>query len=199
MQIRSYDEFPFGFSWVIDEGMLRTSHALLEDGRVWLIDPVDAPEAIERAQGLGPITGVLQLLDRHNRDCAALAERFSVPHLRVPDEVPGSALEAIPVVRIPGWKETALWWPEHKLLVVTEAIGTAPMFTGGAGRTAGMHFVLRPLPPGRLRGLEPEHLLVGHGVGVHGAAAAPALEEAHHNARRDIPRLLARLPGALRR
>lgn len=198
MEIRAYDEYPFGFSWVIDEKVRRTSHALLEDGRVWLVDPVDVPAAIARAEALGPVAGVLQLLDRHNRDCAELAGRLGVPHLRVPDEVPGSALETIPVVRIPGWKETALWWPEHKALVVAEAVGTASFYRGSPERTAGMHMVLRPLPPGKLRGMQPDHLLVGHGKGVHGPAAATGLEEAYRNARRDIPRVLAMLPGALR-
>jgi hypothetical protein len=198
MQIHAYDDYDAGFSWVMRETMRRTSHALCEDGRVWLVDPVDAPEAIARAEALGPIAGVLQLLDRHNRDCAGLAARYAVPHLRVPDAVPGSALQAIPVVRIPRWKETALWWPERRLLVVAEAVGTAPLFTGGNDRTVGMHMMLRTLPPRRLRGLEPEHLLVGHGPGVHGEQAARGLEEAHRNARRDIPRILAKLPGALR-
>jgi hypothetical protein len=196
MEIRAYDEYPFGFSWVIDETMRRTSHALMEDGRVWLVDPVDAPEAIARAEQLGEIGGVIQLLDRHNRDAAELAERYGVPHLNVPDAVPGSALEAIPVLRLPRWRETALWWPEHKALVVAEAVGTAPFFRGGKDRTVGMHMLLRPLPPKRLRGYQPEHLLVGHGKGVHGAAAAPGLEEAHRNARRDLPKVLKSLVAA---
>src|SRR3954466_8481350 len=114
MEIRAYDEYPFGFSWVIEETMRRTSHALVEDGRVWLVDPVDAPEAIARAEGMGEIAGVLQLLDRHKRDGAALAARYGVPHLEMPVSMPGSALEAVSVLRLPRWKETALWWPEHK-------------------------------------------------------------------------------------
>src|SRR6188472_990482 len=104
------DDFGCGFSWVMREAMTRTSHALATDEGVWLIDPVDEPEAMERAAALGTPAGVLQLLDRHNRDCAAIAERLGVPHLRVPDAVPGSPFEAIPVVRVPRWRETALWW-----------------------------------------------------------------------------------------
>ena len=57
---------------------------------------------------------MLQLLDRHNRDCAEVAQRLGVPHLKVPDAVPGSPFEAIPALRVPGWKETALWWPSGK-------------------------------------------------------------------------------------
>jgi hypothetical protein len=88
--IKSYDEFPFGFSWVLDEPLERTSHALVADGRVWLVDPVDVPEAMERATALGEPAAVLQLLDRHNRDCAAVAERLGVLHVKVPDVIPGS-------------------------------------------------------------------------------------------------------------
>jgi hypothetical protein len=197
-EVRGYDEYPFGFSWVIDETTRRASHALVEDGRVWLVDPVDAPEAIERAAGLGAFAGVLQLLDRHNRDCAALAGRLGVPHLRVPETIPGSALETVKVLRMPGWKETALWWPEHEALIVAEAIGTAPFFRARKERAAGMHIVLRPFPPGSLRGYEPRHLLVGHGSGVHGPDAARGVREAYRYARRDLPKVLAMLPGAVR-
>lgn len=192
------EEHPLGLSWVLDETMARASHALVEDGRVWLVDPVDVPDAVERAVALGTPAGVLQLLDRHGRDCAALAGRLGVPHLRVPDAVPGSPFEAIPAVRMPGWRETALWWPERAALIVAEVLGSNAYYTGGSG-SVGMHFMLRPLAPGRLRGYEPEHLLFGHGRGVHGPAAAAELERAHARARRDLPRVLAKLPSALGR
>src|SRR5215218_9124661 len=94
--VRVYDEYAFGFSWVLEESMQRTSHALLHDGKIWLVDPVAFDEALDRATGLGDIAGVLQLLDRHNRDCAALAGRFGVPLRKVPDDVPGTPFKAIP-------------------------------------------------------------------------------------------------------
>jgi hypothetical protein len=191
------DEHPLGLSWVLEEVMARASHALVDDGRVWLVDPVDVPAAVERAVALGTPAGVVQLLDRHNRDCATLAARLGVPHLRVPDAVPGSPFEAIPAVRAPGWRETALWWPERSALIVAEVLGSAAYMTGGSG-TVGMHLMLRPLAPGRLRRYEPEHLLMGHGPGVHGPAAATELERAHARARRDLPRVLAKLPLAYR-
>ena len=192
--IRVYDEYAFGFSWVLEESMQRTSHALLHDGKIWLVDPVAFDEALDRATGLGEIAGVLQLLDRHNRDCAALAGRFGVPLRKVPDDVPGTPFKAIPIVRFPGWKETALWWPEHEALVVAEVIGSNPLFTGGRA-AAGMHPMLRALPPRGLRSYSPRHLLMGHGVGIHGAAATPALRQAYARSRRDIPRVLAKLPS----
>jgi len=191
--VTTFDEFPFGFSWYPDEALTRTGQALDTGSGVWLIDPVDDPEAIARATALGPPAGVIQLLDRHNRDCAALAERFGVEHLKVPDAVPGTPLRTIPVVRFPGWKETALWWPERETLIVAEVVGSNEYYTGGRA-PVGMHPMLRALPPKGLRSYSPRHLLMGHGAGVHGAAATPALRQAHQRARRDIPRVLAKLP-----
>ncbi len=197
MRLRPLDTFAFGFSWIVDEPLRRASHALVDDARVWLVDPVDVADAIERAQGLGAVAGVVQLLDRHNRDCAQLARRLDVPHARVPDALPDTPFEVLSVVHLPRWRESALWWPGRRALVVAEAVGTAPLFTAGRA-PAGIHPLLRLRPPGRLRGIPPEHLLVGHGEGVHGAAAAPALEQAYARSRRDLPRVLAALPSAMR-
>ena len=58
-----------------------------------------------------------------------------------------------------------------------------------------MHPLLRALPPGALRHYEPEHLLVGHGRGVHGPAAAGALEDAYDRSRRDLPKLALKVPA----
>jgi hypothetical protein len=193
----TYEDFGLGFSWLPDDALSRTSHALATDDGVWLIDPVDAGDAIERATALGAVAGVLQLLDRHNRDCAAIAERLGVPRLRVPATIPGSPFEVITVLKIPRWHEVALWWPEPRLLAVAEAVGTNDVFALGPG-PAGIHPVLRGWPPGALRGYEPEHLLVGHGRGVHGPAAASALEDAYARSRRDLPRLAARVPTLVR-
>jgi len=193
----SFETHPFGLSWTVREAMTRTSHALVDDGRVWLVDPVDEPEALGRVAALGTPAGVLQLLDRHRRDCAAIAARLSVPHLENPSEIPGAPFEALPVLRLPKWKETALWWPERRVLVVAETVGTNPLWAAGSG-PAGVHPMLRLLPPGRLRGIQPEHLLVGHGEGVHGGAAAAGLEGAYRRSRRDLPSLAARLPAMIR-
>jgi hypothetical protein len=192
----SVEEHDLGLTWVVAEPMERAFHALVDDGRVWLVDPLDGPE-IEDAVALGEPAGVLQLLDRHNRDCAEIASRLGVPHLRLPDSVPGSPFEAIAAVRIPRWRETALWWPAPKALVVAEVLAANPMHTGGEQRV-GMHLLLRPWPPGSLRGYRPEHLLLGHGGGVHGPEAAADLEAAYARARHDLPRVLWRLPGAMR-
>ena len=111
------DQGADGFGWIVDEAMTRTSHALAADGRVWLVDPIDWPDAVERALILGEPAGVIQLLDRHYRDCAALAERLGVPHVVVPDELPGSPFAFVAVMRRKRWRECALWWPATRTLV----------------------------------------------------------------------------------
>src|SRR3954454_11730517 len=152
MKLASLSEFALGLTWQIEEAAMRTSHAVLAGGRVWLVDPVDEPEAMERARALGEPAAVVQLIDRHNRDCAAIAARLGVPHLEVPDAVPGSPFQAIPVLRMKRWRETALWWPERELLVVAEAIGTVEVFTAGGARGGGGGPGLRPRArPGRRR------------------------------------------------
>ena len=85
-----------GFGWIVDEAMTRTSHALAADGKVWLVDALDWPEAIDRALALGEPAGVIQLLDRHDRDCAALASRLGVPHVVAPDELAGKPVHVHP-------------------------------------------------------------------------------------------------------
>lgn len=190
------EEHQLGLTWVVEEPMQRACHALVDDGRVWLVDPLDDP-ALPDFASLGEPAGVLQLLDRHNRDCAEIAARLGVPHRTVPDSVPDSPFEAIPVVRLPGWKETALWWPARRALVVAEVLAANPMHTGGRQRV-GIHLFLRPWPPRSLRGYEPAHLLLGHGRGVHGPEAATALEAAYAGARRELPRVLWALPSTLR-
>ncbi|GIU94579.1 MAG: hypothetical protein KatS3mg012_1036 [Gaiellaceae bacterium] len=186
-----------GFSWLVEEPLTRTSHALAADGRIWLVDPVDWPAAIERALELGRPTAILQLLDRHNRDCAAIAGRLGVPHLVAPDEVPDSPFECLALERRRRWQETALWWPERRTLVVAEAVGTNRFFTGGRA-PLGVHLLLRLTPPRALADYEPEHLLVGHGEGLHGPEAAAALSRALAESRRRLPGLLLRLPLAFR-
>ena len=61
-----------------------------------------------------------------------------------------------------------------------------------------MHPLLRGLPPGALRGYRPEHLLVGHGRGVHGPQAAAALEDAYDRSRKDLVKLALKVPAMAR-
>ena len=195
MSVRFADESEFGFGWIESERMQRTSHALLAHGSVWLFDVVDWPGLDDRVRELGAPAGVVQLLDRHNRDCAAVARRLGVPHHVVPRQLPGTPFELRPVVQLRVWREVALWWAERRLLLVADALGTIPFFRAGA-EPAGLHPMLRLRPPPSLRGLEPDHLLVGHGEGVHHQPAA--LENALTTGRRRIPRWLVGLPRVVR-
>jgi hypothetical protein len=183
---RPCDESDWSVGWVLDEFMERCSHALRDgDGRVWAIDPVDDGEAESRVRALGEPAGVIQLLDRHSRDCAALAGKLGVPHHRVPfDGVPGSPFETIPVRRRRRWKEVALWWPERRVLVCGDALGTARYYRAGDERLA-TNPLMRLTPPRVLGQVEPDAILVGHGVGVHEDAAA-ALDDALATSRKRI-------------
>jgi hypothetical protein len=189
----SDDLGPLGFSWIADEAMTRTSHALAAANGIWLVDPLDWPDAIDRARGHGEIVGVLQLLDRHNRDAAALAERLSVPHLVAPRSLPGTPFEVVEIRRWKRWQEVALWWPEPRVLVAADALGTNPFFTVGDDRI-GVHPLLKPTPPRQLARLDPEHVLVGHGEGLHGPDTADEVRQALCRSRLTFLRWAALLP-----
>jgi len=193
-----FEDHDVGFSWMPDprELMKRACHAvrLGAEGDIWVVDPVDVPgldERIASLAGAGGIAGVLQLLDRHERDCAAVAERHGVPLHRLPFEgVPGAKLEAIPVVRNPFWKEVAIWSETDRTLIVSESVGTAPYFRAG-DEPLGIHPMMRLRPPRDLEPYEPEHLLTGHGTGLHGPGTTEALVDAIAGARRRIPSAVA--------
>ena len=121
VSIASLEESAVGLTWIVDEPAARISHALIDGGRVWLIDPTDEPVTLERLAALGKPAAVLQLIDRHNRGCAALADRLGVPHLKAPAALPGTPFEVIPLVSARFWQE--VWWAEPRALVVAKAIG----------------------------------------------------------------------------
>jgi hypothetical protein len=197
MHARITGEFDGGFTWVVEEWMQRASHALVDDGRVWIVDPVAWEPALERARALGEPAAVLQLLDRHRRDGEAVARRFGVPLVTLPQILPETPFEPARLLDRRWWREVVLWWPARQTLVVPEAVGTADYFAIGEG-PVGVHPMLRLTPPQRLRAYDPQHLLVGHGPSLH-VDAAPALAQALRHARSDIPRGLAKLPRLLRR
>jgi hypothetical protein len=185
-----------GVTWVERNAMARAAHALVDDRRVWLIDPYEDAEAMAAVAELGTPAGVLQLLDRHNRDCQPIAQRLGVPHLRLPLDAPGTPFTAIGVISNRAWREVALWWADERALVVAEAVGTAPAFA--PGRRAGVHPMLRLVPPRKqLSRFQPERLFVGHGEAIESGADA-ALREALARSRSDLPRLLLSVPKLLR-
>jgi hypothetical protein len=172
--------------WLVAaEFMQRCSHALITRAGVWLIDPLEADGVEERIRSAGTPAGVIQLLDRHNRDCAALAQRLGVPHHVVPRE-PLGPFEFISIRTRRTWKEVALWWPERRVLACGDALGTAPYYRARADRLA-VHPLLRLRPPRtKLEAVDPAVILCGHGEGIHEGAGL-ALHEALRTARRRIP------------
>ena len=189
MSVRFVDELDGVIGWIEAARLCRTAHALAVDGRVWIMDPIEGEGVDERIGALGEPAGVIQLLDRHERDCEAFAGRFGVPLHVVPKTLPGSPFELRPVVRLRVWREVALWWPERRILVCADALGTVPFFRAG-DEPIGVHPLLRLLPPRSLRGLDVRHALVGHGEGV---ADGVAVERALATARGRIPRWLTGL------
>jgi hypothetical protein len=184
------DETGWGFGWIAPELAVqqRCSHALAVDGRVWVVDPTDVGGVEERVRALGVPGGVIQLVDRHKRDCAELASRLGVPHHVLPlgtlSELP---FEFLLVRKGRFWKEVALWWESERVLCCGDALGTASYFLARGERLA-VHPLLRPLPPRRrLGGVSPRHVLCGHGAGVHGDEAEAAFRTALATARRRIP------------
>jgi hypothetical protein len=186
MQVRFCDEFDSGFGWIVDEFMQRCSHALVVDGRVWVIDPVDGDGVEERVRAAGTPAGVVQLLDRHNRACATLAARLGVRHHLLPQGSLGP-FACIAVKDGRSWKEVALWWSDRRVLVCADVLGTAPYFRAGNERLA-VHPLLRLRPPRRQLGaLQPDVILCGHGEG--------ALEDADAALREALSTSLRRIPG----
>ena len=187
MRIRELAEHPLGVTWVVDEALQRASHALVHDGRVWLVDPFDVPEAIERAPRSASRPACCSSSSPTTRDGEAIAKRLGVPFLALPDVVRDSPFSVLDVDKR-AWKERALWWPEPRGLSSPESIGTAPCFAVGNG-PAGVHPFRRAAAARPAAPFLPEHLLVGHGAPVHGGEAAAALLDALNRSRRDIPTL----------
>jgi len=195
-EIDRYDE---GVGWLAhpEEAMQRASHVLDTDAGVFFVDPVDAPGIDELAAEFGEVAGVLVLLDRHERDAAVVARRHDVPvflpsfvrrDVDAPTErfsgvLPGTEFGVVRVLDVPGWHEAALF--DGETLIVPEAVGTASYFRG-ADERLGVHLMLRLTPPAALGGLRPDRILVGHGRGIH-EAAADSLRYALDHSRRNAP------------
>jgi hypothetical protein len=129
---------------------------------------------------------VLQLLDRHRRDCAVWAARLDVELHHAWEGVGKAPVEVLPVRHTRRWKEVALWEPTGRTLVCADALGTVSFFRAGNERI-GVHPLLRLSPPRALDSVSPERVLVGHGAGLDVDAAA-AVHEAIATARRRLPR-----------
>ena len=174
MDVRFVDETDWGFGWIAAEPrfLQRCSHAFLAGGRVWVVDPVAGDGVVERIRSLGDPAGVVVLFGRHERDSARLARDLDVPR-HLPEDPPARApFQVVSIKR----DELALWVPEHDALVVSEALGTV-QYMRAPGERLGLHPSRRLAPPRRLNAFDPQHVLVGHGEGLHGADAAAALHD----------------------
>jgi hypothetical protein len=201
VRLRFCDEFEGSIGWTPGEEELqrRTSHAVASGGRVWIVDPLDGEGIGERIRLLGEPAAVVQLLDRHKRDCRAVADRLRVPlHVTPFQGVERAPFEVVRVFNIPGWREVALWFPAERVLVCADAVGAAPYFLA-AGERVAVHPLLRLTPPKALAGFEPRQLLFGHGEGLAGDEAAGALHAALRTSRRRIPAWLSALAQSRRR
>ncbi|EMA68151.1 hypothetical protein C461_06204 [Halorubrum aidingense JCM 13560] len=214
--LHEIDRFDRGVGWIAypDEKMQRASHAIAvpneetDTDDVWVIDPVDAPGLDDLLEEFGTVAGVVVGLDRHKRDSAAIATRHDVP-VYVPEWMSGVADELDAEVErfgsrladtgfeafrirdssVPPWQEVGLF--DGETLIVPESLGSASYFRGDRERL-GVHPMLRLTPPTEaLSGLNPERILVGHGVGVLDNAAV-ALEDALSGSRRKAPGLYAK-------
>lgn len=189
-------------TWIAsDPGfMQRAAHAIATGEGTWLVDPVDHPDVRARLAGMPPVAGVVQLLDRHGRDCAAMAADLDVPLHVTPDgAIADSPFEVIVVKTSRSWRESALWWPARQCLVVAEMLGTAPYFRV-PGQRVGVHPFARLSPPRALRGYPAAHLLMGHGAPVHDPAAGALADHAVDRARSSSPRwALSLITGSVRR
>jgi hypothetical protein len=200
-QIRFCDEFDGSSGWTPAEQELRsrTSHAVASGGQVWIADPLDGEGVDERVHELGTPAGVVQLLDRHKRDCGAVARRLGVPlHVTPFAGVEGAPFEVVRVLDVPGWREAALWFAAERVLVCADAVGAASYFLAEGERVA-VHPMLRLTPPKALARFGPSQLLLGHGEGLDGDGAAQALATALSSSRRRIPAWLRALAQSRRR
>lgn len=168
---------------------------------MWLTDVVDGEGLDDRIAALGEPAGVVQLIDRHKRDCARVAERLGVPlHVTPFQPLKSAPFLALPIVRQRFWREVALWFADERTLVCGDALGSLDYFSASS-EPFGVHPALRLFPPRRaLAGLEPEHIVFGHGRGVHGPEVAQALDSALTTARRRTPQAwLASVSSVVRR
>ena len=142
----------------------------------------------------------IAVLPRLAAECAEqwdlrLEEPFDAAYSLVVPSGDVGPFEAIPIVDRRYWRESALWWPERRVLVCADALGTVPHYHALGGEPLGVHQLLRPAPPRQLARFAPEHVLCGHGAGVH-EDATEAVRDALVHARRRGPRLLFELPAA---
>lgn len=190
-----HGRFTHGFAWMPmpDHFMRRSSTALAVDGKIWLIDPLKMDGIEREIAALGEPAGVISTVGWHDRDVDWFAALYGVkvfgarwlrnklfasPMTRVDGEVPETPFQLIDTSMrgvMAWWTEAAVWWPEQRVLVTGDCVGSAPYFMP-SGERLGVHPVVRLSPPAKLAALEPRRLFFGHGEGVgDGGMGASAL------------------------
>ncbi len=124
-----------GFSWIVDEPMTRTSHALAGEGRVSGSSTRSASSPRSRVPGS---SASQRRCSSSSTATTATAPRspgeLGVPHVVAPDAFPGSPFEAIPLKRTKRWRETALWWPARAHARRRRGDRHEPVLRGGRRR-----------------------------------------------------------------
>jgi hypothetical protein len=182
------------FSWMLGpiDPMSRACSAIVLGAGTVLVDPVDADGLDAQLAVLPAVIGVVTLLDRHQRDAAAIAGRLGVPRL-IPVALGGEGLrldgvQERAVIARRGWREALMWLPDRLLLVCPETLGTAAFDLARRRDPLGMHPFARPFPPrAAFRGIDPVVIAVGHGPPVTVDATA-AMRRVLGRARLQLPR-----------
>ena len=203
------DRWSGGIGWLAhpDETGMRASHAFVgDDGGVWVVDPLDAPDIDDELETFGEVAGVVVLSNYHARDADTFAARHDVPVFlprwlsRVAEQIESpseyvvenigtSGFEIRRCAPFPGWDEAIAYREADGTLYVPDVLGTAPLFTVGEERL-GTYLMCRLFPPrGVFEDVSPERILVGHGTGLF-ENAPTALTDALAGARRRFPAAL---------
>jgi hypothetical protein len=215
-EVHVVDRWDGGLSWMAhpEETMRRTSHALVVDEAVWLVDPLDGEDLDGVVADLGSVAGVVVLSTYHLRDADAIAERYDVavhlpaafdgvadrvdaPVERFDDELAGTGFRA---VDLDGrfWTEVALYHPGRGTLVAADVLTTREEHSPEDGRLVVTPYLQLWPPRGPLSGLDVDRVLVGHGTGVFedaDEALVAALSVSRWDALRTV---VANLPSLLR-
>lgn len=198
-----------GLTWMAypDEGMHRASQALVVDEEIWLVDPLDAEGLDEELAALGTVAGVAVLTNSHGRHADRLAGRhdvsvhvpgcfddpandFDAPIETFEDELGDTGFELVWQKDCSGWKESALYHPDRRTLVVPDALMTC-LFAREMGRLEVFPLFQWSPPRQELGSLDVDRVLVGHGEPVFDDAQA-ALNDALTVSRRGVPSTIAR-------
>ncbi len=172
-----------GFTWMAhpEAQMQRASHALENDGDVWLVDPLDGDDLDEHIAEFGAVAGIVVLGSEHHRHADRLAGRhdvaihlpswfeaeakdFDAPVSEFTDQLAETGFTVINL-KDGFWQEAGLYHPERRTLVVSDTFMTA-LFAARNGRVELFPPARMSPPNDLLDGREIDRLLVGHGEPV---------------------------------